>query len=153
MSSLRSSPECPGPDAGRASPAVRDPFSTIPTQIAMPPARAAVTGPDGEDIAVVTSRIRPADSGEPGPEAVVSVRGDIDIDTAPLAQETLLRMLEASERVCLDLTDVRFFGAAGVRVVIVARQRAATLGRGFRLSGVHGITERVLTLSGLHPGD
>jgi hypothetical protein len=46
---------------------------------------------------------------------------------------------------------VRFFSAAGIRVVITARVRAATLGRTFRLNGVHGITKRILTLTGLYP--
>ena len=85
------------------------------------------------------------------PEVVVSVGGDIDIDTAPLVQATLIKALDDAERVCLDLSEVRFFGAAGVRVVITAGSHAAALTRTFRLSGVHGITERVLTLTGLYP--
>jgi anti-anti-sigma factor len=112
---------------------------------------ASVTAADGSVIAAVSRRVRPAGSGETGPEVVVSVRGDLDLDTAPLVQETLIQSLEGAERVCLDLAEVGFCGAAGVRVVITARQQAAARGRAFRLSGVHGLTERVLTLTGLYP--
>lgn len=112
---------------------------------------ASVTAADGSVIAAVSRRVRPAEPDETGPEVVVSVRGDLDLDTAPLVQETLIQSLESAERVCLDLAEVGFCGAAGVRVVIIARQQAAALGRVFRLSGVHGLTERVLTLTGLYP--
>ena len=84
---------------------------------------------------------------------VVCVQGDLDLDTAPLAEAVLTQALDGAERVCLDLSEVRFFGAAGVGVVVAGRQHAAALGRELRLSGVHGITERVLALTGVRPRD
>jgi anti-anti-sigma factor len=111
-------------------------------------ASARVLAQDGSVIATVARSVRLA---EPGPEAVVSVQGDLDLDTAPLAQETLAQALAGAERVCLDLSEVRFFGAAGVGVVITARLQATTLGRDFRFSGAQGITKRILTLTGLYP--
>jgi anti-anti-sigma factor len=95
--------------------------------------------------------MRPADPDEPGPEVVVGVQGDLDLDTAPLIQATLIQALADAPRVCLDLSEVRFFGAAGLRVIVGAREHAESLGRAFRLSGVHGTTERILVLTGLHP--
>ena len=83
----------------------------------------------------------------------MSVQGDLDLDTAPLVQATLVQALEGAERVCLELSEVSFFGAAGVRVVIAAQLHAASRGRQLRLSGVHGITERILVLTGLYRGD
>ena len=115
---------------------------------AVPAASAGVTGYDGSVIATVSRRVEPGDA---GPEVVVSVRGDLDLDTALLVEATLLRALDDAERVCLELGEVSFFGAAGVRVVITARLRAAALGRTLRLSGVHGVTERVLVLTGVCP--
>jgi len=112
---------------------------------------AGVSDGDGSPIATVSRRLRPAGPDEPGPEVVVVVQGDIDLDTAPLAQATLLQALDDAERVCLDLSEVHFFGADGIRVVVTGRQHAAALGRTLRLSGVHGIAERVLTLTGLGP--
>jgi anti-anti-sigma factor len=112
---------------------------------------AGVTGDNGSTVATVSRRVRPAGPGESGPEVVVVVRGDVDLDTAPLAQATLIRALDDAERVCWDLSEVYFFGAAGARVVVAARQHAAARGRTLRLSGVHGIAERVLTLTGLYP--
>ena len=113
-----------------------------------PTAGAAVLGPDGSVIATVSRRVR---AGESGPEVVVSVRGDLDLDTAPLAQATLIQALDDADRVCLDLSEVQFFGAAGVRVVVAARVHADSLGRALRLGGVHGITGRVLAITRLWP--
>ena len=133
-------PEVPGlPAAGDGTPT--------------PAASASITAQDGSVIATVSRRLRPAGPGETGPEVVVSVRGDLDLDTSPLARATLLQALDGAERVCLDLSEVTFFGAAGARVVLAGQLRAAELGRAFRLSGVHGITARVLALLGLHPRD
>jgi anti-sigma B factor antagonist len=119
---------------------------------AAPAASARVTDQDGSVIAAVSRRLRPAEPGEPGPEVIVSIQGDLDLDTAPLAQATVIQALDGAQRVCLDLSEVRFFGAAGVRVVIAARVHAASLGRELRLAGVQGITERVLALTGVYPG-
>jgi anti-sigma B factor antagonist len=116
-------------------------------------ASASVTASDGAVIATVTRRIVPAGPADPSAEVVVSVQGDLDLDTAPLAQAVLTQALDGAERVRLDLSDVRFFGAAGVGVVVAGRQHAASLGRELRLSGVHGITERVLALTGVCPRD
>jgi anti-anti-sigma factor len=118
-----------------------------------PAASAQVIAQDGSLIATVARRFRPAEPGEAGPEVVVSVQGDLDLDTAPLAQATLIQALEGAERVCLELSGVSFFGAAGVRVVVAAQLHAASLGRQLRLSGVHGITERVLVLTGVYRED
>jgi len=95
--------------------------------------------------------MRPAEPGEPGPGGVGGIEGDLDLDTAPLAEATLIQALDDAPRVCLDLSDVRFFGAAGLRVIVGARRHAESLGRDFRLSGVHGVTERILLLTGLYP--
>lgn len=114
-------------------------------------ASASVTASDGAVIATVARHIRPAGPGERGSEVVVTVQGDLDLEAAPLVQRTLTQALDGAERVCLDLGEVSFFGATGVRVVITARLHAISLGRAFRLTGVHGITARVLALSGLHP--
>ena len=109
---------------------------------------ATVTGWDGALIAAVSRRLGHA---ETGPEVVVDIRGDLDLDTAPLAQATVIQALDDAPRVCLDLTEVQFFGAAGLRVILGARRHAEALGRDFRLSGVHGVTARILVLAGLSP--
>jgi anti-sigma B factor antagonist len=132
-------------------PAAHLPASGVPPPPGGPAATASVTGYDGSVIATVSRHAGPGGPDDPGPEAIVTVRGDLDLDTAPLAEAILLQALDAAQRVCLDLDEVRFFGAAGVRVIIKARLHAAALGRALRLRGVHGITERVLVLTGLYP--
>jgi anti-sigma B factor antagonist len=114
-------------------------------------ASARVIGYDGSEIATVSRYAASVSPDNRGPEVVVSVRGDLDLDTAPLAEAILLQALDGADRVCLDLGEVQFFGAAGIRVIIKARLHAAERGRALRLAGVHGITERVLTLTGLYP--
>ena len=138
----------PGPQPRRPSPAAAAQAESAGIALPGPTAGAAVIGHDGAVIATVSRRLR---VGESGPEVVVSVRGDLDLDTAPLAQATLIQALDDADRVCLDLSEVQFFGAAGVRVVVAARSHARSLGRALRLSGVHGITERILTITGLWP--
>ncbi len=78
---------------------------------ALPRAGATVIGPDGEVIAAVFRRSAPGGAGR---EVIVSVEGDLDLDTAPLAQAILIQALDGDERVCLDLSEVHFFGAAGL---------------------------------------
>ncbi|MEU8229054.1 STAS domain-containing protein [Actinoplanes sp. NPDC048967] len=142
MSDSGQLPRRPAPDVAD----IPAPGDGIPA----PAASAQVIAQDGSVIATVARRVRPPEPGEAGPEVVVSVQGDLDLDTAPLAQATLIQALEGAERVCLELSGVSFFGAAGVRVVIAAQLRAASLGRQLRLSGVRGITERVLVLTGVY---
>ncbi|GAA3348425.1 hypothetical protein GCM10020358_66890 [Amorphoplanes nipponensis] len=114
---------------------------------------AGVTAPDGSVIGTVSRHLRPAEPAGPGAEVVVGVHGDLDLDTAPLVQAAVVHALDGSERVCLDLSEVSFFGAAGARVVLAAQLHAVDLGRSLRLSGVHGMTARVLALTGVYPQD
>ncbi|GAB7048357.1 STAS domain-containing protein [Catenuloplanes indicus] len=108
---------------------------------------ATVTGFNGAVIATVSRSLEHADGRTP--LAVVSVHGDVDRDTAPLVERTLLRAIDEHPVTWLDVRQVGFFGAAGVHVLVRAHQRAAALGRTFELRGVHGITEQVLTIAGL----
>lgn len=112
---------------------------------------ATIRAADGTVLATVSRRRHPAAPGEPGPVVVIAVAGDLDLDTAPLAEATLIQTLDTAARVCLDLSAVRFFGAAGVRVVHAARRHAEAVGHEFRLAGVGGLTERVLRITGLYP--
>ncbi|WIV57841.1 STAS domain-containing protein [Amycolatopsis nalaikhensis] len=79
---------------------------------------------------------------QPGPEpltvtaqpvppgtVVLAVRGEVDLCTSPLLQDALLTHLRhASAPLVIDLTDVGFFAAAGLTVLVTARQAAVTAG-------------------------
>lgn len=107
----------------------------------------SVAGFDGTVIATICRRLEPA-NGETQ-MSVVSVDGDIDLDSAPLLRQALMVAIDARPRTCLDVRRVEFFSAAGVQVLLAAQQHATHLGHSFAVHGVHGITERVLTIVGL----
>jgi anti-sigma B factor antagonist len=58
--------------------------------------------------------------------AVVQVRGEVDLSTAPVLRAELDHQLDQRPTMLvLDLTGVTFFGASGVRVLLEARWQAA----------------------------
>jgi anti-anti-sigma factor len=72
------------------------------------------------------------DSSMDGDAAVVRFEGELDLATAPQA-ENALRQLEESEqppaRIVLDLRGVRFLDSTGLRVILAADSRARREGR------------------------
>lgn len=67
-----------------------------------------------------------------GPAIVVRVRGEIDLDNAHLLPELVDGLGDlALQRLVLDLAQVTFFGAAGVRALLETRR--AVTGKGGRL--------------------
>lgn len=81
---------------------------------------------------------------------VITVCGEVDLSTAPRVQDVLLAHLRpAPAALIVDLTDVGFFGAAGLTTLITAQQAATAAGVGF---GVIADSRPVLlpvTLTGL----
>jgi anti-sigma B factor antagonist len=110
----------------------------------------SVAGFDGRVIATISRRLESVgDRTDDAPVSVVSVDGDVDLDTAPLLEQALLMAINDRPRTCLDLDHVEFFSAAGVNVLLKAHRHASGLGHSLALHGVHGLTERVLSIMGL----
>jgi anti-anti-sigma factor len=82
-------------------------------------------------------------------QLIVTVAGEIDLDTAPVLRDALCDAVEWNPTVCCDLSGVTFFSAAGVSALLAAYHRAASAGTRLTVRGAHGITERVLRISGL----
>jgi anti-anti-sigma factor len=62
---------------------------------------------------------------------VIVVRGEVDLFTSPLLRERLLAHLrDTASQMIVDLTRVRFFGAAGLAVLLAARQAAMAVDTG-----------------------
>nr|WTA66663.1 STAS domain-containing protein [Micromonospora sp. NBC_00855] len=80
---------------------------------------------------------------------VVAPVGYVDMDTAPRLATALMNAIDSHPEVCCDLTGVGFFSAAGVRVLLLARQRAERVGSRFSVRGAAGITKRVLRITGV----
>jgi len=67
-----------------------------------------------------------------GDVATVRLRGELDLASAPQAEETLRALEQAErppERIVLDLRGVRFLDTTGLRVILAADSRARRDGR------------------------
>ena len=102
-----------------------------------------------------SSPLRPAAPPAPlvpaqaGGEAVLALRGDIDLLTAGAVREAARRCLRGHPaRLLLDLRQVGFCDAAGARALRLARDEAAAAGAEFRLVAPSPPVTRVLTLTG-----
>lgn len=82
---------------------------------------------------------------------VVAPMGYVDMDTAPRLATALFNAVDSHPEVCCDLTGVGFFSAAGVHVLLLARDRAAKVGSRFSVRGASGVTLRVLRITGVEP--
>lgn len=98
------------------------------------------------DFAVTSVRV---DAGH----VLVQARGDVDVETAPAFQACLQTHLHPGgvPVVVVDLRDVTFLGAAGVRALARARGAAAACGQTVQvqLSSTHRGPSRALYLTGL----
>lgn len=80
----------------------------------------------GEDLVVETSR--------DGTTLVVSVRGEVDIATAPLLRAVLEGLPQSRpRRVEVDLSEVTFLDSQGITCLVAGRRRFAAEGIGFAL--------------------
>jgi anti-anti-sigma factor len=109
-----------------------------------PELTATVLGHDGCVVFTVSRHL----DGNPD-EFVVTVTGDLDHDTAPLLEIALATALDHSRRVCLDLCDVAFFGAAGANTVVAAHLHAVRTDGCFRVRNVPENARRVLQITGV----
>ncbi|MBG6070041.1 STAS domain-containing protein [Micromonospora ureilytica] len=80
---------------------------------------------------------------------VVAPVGYVDMDTAPRLATALMKAIDSHPEVCCDLTGVGFFSAAGVYVLLLARDQAERVGSRFSIRGAGGITQRVLRITGV----
>jgi anti-sigma B factor antagonist len=65
--------------------------------------------------------------------AVVTVRGELDLATAPELETALLERLDAGDDVVLDLRELEFMDSSGLRVLVTAHARAADGGPRFAI--------------------
>jgi anti-sigma B factor antagonist len=65
--------------------------------------------------------------------AVVAVRGELDLATAPELESTVFERLDAGQTVVLDLRELDFMDSSGVRVLVAAHARATDGGPDFAI--------------------
>lgn len=81
---------------------------------------------------------------------MIAVRGEVDLSTSTLLQDALLAHLRhASSPLVLDLTDVGFFGASGLSVLVTAREAAVAAGIRLCVVANSRAVLRPLTVTGL----
>lgn len=84
---------------------------------------------------------------------VVAVAGDIDLCTAPRLEQFLLHSIPAQRvpppGLVIDLSQVEFFGAAGISVLLAVQDRVGLVGGWLRLLDVPPVVTRILTLTDL----
>jgi len=86
---------------------------------------------------------------EPDGLRVLTVRGEVDINTAPLLRAALTRH-SARGALVLDVTGAVLIDAAGLRVLTAAQRQAAELGKPpITLRGVRPLLAKTLHLAGL----
>ena len=80
---------------------------------------------------------------------VVSLSGDVDLDSSPRAREVLLECVGRKKRVVVDLSGVAYMDSSGVASLVEALQTAKRNGSFFALAAVQGTALRVLELARL----
>jgi anti-sigma B factor antagonist len=82
---------------------------------------------------------------------VLRVAGELDVATAPLLEEVLSARRPAPDgRVIVDVSDLTFMDAAGLKVLIRAHNRIVAAGAGgVKVRGAAGIVRRLIEITGL----
>jgi anti-sigma B factor antagonist len=84
-----------------------------------------------------------------GATLVVAASGCLDLDTAPGLERRLRALEPLPDIVALDLADVPFVDAAGLRVLLAEHDRAQAEGRRVVLMGVHGSVLTAMRVTGV----
>jgi anti-anti-sigma factor len=85
-----------------------------------------------------------------GERAVVSVAGEVDLETASeLGDHALDALREVSPHVVVDLSGVTFMDSTGLKVLLTIQRRAQLAGGSFAVAGATRSVRKVLTLTGL----
>lgn len=85
-----------------------------------------------------------------GDLAVVTVGGEVDLDTASqLGDHALDAVRDVSPHVLLDLTGVTFMDSTGLKVLLSVQRRAELAGGSFGVAGPSRAVRKILALTGL----
>ena len=72
---------------------------------------------------------------QPDDSVVLTIRGDLDVDTAPALREALQRALERPRpRVVVDMSGLQFCDSTGLSAFVVGAKHAAAQGGWLRLA-------------------
>ena len=95
-------------------------------------------GPGGKFSVEVKKRNAPA---------VVAVRGEIDLATAPQLKQALMKLLDESKTAVVDLSETSYVDSTGLGVLIGGLKRARELGGDLKLAGLVPRVRRVFAIT------
>jgi anti-sigma B factor antagonist len=83
--------------------------------------------------------------------AVVVVRGELDLATAPDLEEVVSERLDAGQEVVVDLRELEFMDSSGLRVLVVAHSRVMDTGGRFAIvrPPVGGEVAKIMSIAGI----
>jgi anti-sigma B factor antagonist len=85
-----------------------------------------------------------------GPATIVTVSGELDMETAPQLRMHLLNIIREDQRlVVVDLTGLTFMDSTGLQVLLSVRRRAQLFDGTLVLCGLQTPVRRVLEVTGL----
>jgi len=84
-----------------------------------------------------------------GDDLIVSVRGDVDLATAPLLDRALADLWQPPDRLVIDAAGVAFMDSTGLGVLVKCAARARDEGGSIGLAAVTPRVRRVLAITGL----
>ena len=89
---------------------------------------------------------------QPDDSYVLVIRGNLDLDSAPVLGATLDQVLmEEAPRVVVDLTGIEFCDSTGLSAFVIGANRAVEQGGWLRLAGPGAFLEQLLDTVGLTP--
>jgi anti-anti-sigma factor len=84
-----------------------------------------------------------------GPVAALAVEGELTIYRAAELKDVLLEVVRQHATPAFDLSAVTECDSAGLQLLLVARQEAATLGKSLRVEGASAAVRDVFALLGV----
>lgn len=80
---------------------------------------------------------------------IVTLRGEVDLESSPEAREILLQSIGETGKVLVDLSGVTYIDSSGVASLVEALQASKKTGNQFGLAAASEPTRRVLELARL----
>jgi anti-sigma B factor antagonist len=84
-----------------------------------------------------------------GSVARLGVQGDVDMETAPMVLDTVLRCGVDWDTVVVDLRQVDFLDSSGIGALLLGQQRLQSLGSKFELDAVPDKVRLVMEMAGV----
>ena len=83
-----------------------------------------------------------------GEVSIAAILGEIDGKTAPLAQAQLMPILEATNKVVLDMSSVSYLSSAGLRMLLVLYRQATARSGKVALEGLSEEIKDTMSMTG-----